>query len=48
MSMEVPDRILAACAREVAELWNDAGVRRILDGEFGIRLEGEAGLWVSV
>ena len=44
MSVEVPDRILAACAKDIGELWKDAHIRKILHADFGIHLEAEAGL----
>jgi len=38
------DRIMAACAPDIADLWKDSGIRKILDNFFGIQLESEAGL----
>lgn len=38
------DRIMAACAPDIADLWKDSTIRKILDDFFGIRVESEAGL----
>ena len=38
------DRIMAACAPDIAALWKDPAVRTILVDFFGIRVECEAGL----
>ena len=38
------DRIMAACAPDIAELWKDSTVRNILGNFFGISMECEAGL----
>jgi hypothetical protein len=38
------DRIIAACAPDIADLWKDPSVRTTLDDFFRIRLESEAGL----
>lgn len=38
------DRIMAACASDIADLWKDSIIRKTLDDFFGIRVESEAGL----
>jgi len=38
------DRIMAACAPDIAELWKDPTIRNILGEFFGIQVECEAGL----
>lgn len=38
------DRIMAACAPDIADLWKDPTVRNILGNFFGISMECEAGL----
>jgi len=38
------DRIMAACASDIADLWKDSVIRKTLDDFFGIRVESEAGL----
>lgn len=38
------DRIMAACAPDIAALWKDPAVRNILSDFFGIQMDCEAGL----
>ena len=38
------DRIMAACAPDIAALWKDPAVRNILGDFFGIQMDCEAGL----
>jgi len=42
--LESADLVMSACAADVAELWRDTEVRKLLDRVFGIRVEAEAGL----